>query len=409
MTPSSSGANGSVSVDSSTATRRNSKRPKYSRFTQQELPACKPILTPQWVIATFIIVSLVFIPLGVITLFASQDVVQIVDHYDTECIPPTNRTNKVGFIQSGAIKTCTRKLKVPKKMNHPIYVYYQLDNFYQNHRRYVKSRSDQQLKNPKSHDAVTDCDPEAKTPDGKIIVPCGLIAWSLFNDTYSFTVNKTKLNVNKKDISWKSDRESKFGKNVFPENFQNGTFIGGASLDADIPLNEQEDLIVWMRTAALPTFRKLYGKIEVDLQQNDTIQVTLENNYNTYSFDGKKKLVLSTTTWLGGKNDFLGIAYLTVGGICFFLALCFSLAYFLKPSKSVWNWLKIDNEAALAIKLVEVQCRIGFARDPCQNLLSPLKSDHRPMASMQALGRQNQDGFPPFLRLPKGFIGKLYE
>lgn len=96
-------------------------------------------------------------------------------------------------------------------------------------------------------------------------------------------------------------------------------------------LSEQEDLIVWMRTAALPTFRKLYGKIEVDLEPNDVISVTLQNNYNTYSFNGKKKLVLSTTSWLGGKNDFLGIAYLTVGGLCFFLALVFTLVYLVKP------------------------------------------------------------------------------
>jgi hypothetical protein len=31
------------------AGRRNTRMPKYSKFTQQELPACKPILTPKWV------------------------------------------------------------------------------------------------------------------------------------------------------------------------------------------------------------------------------------------------------------------------------------------------------------------------------------------------------------------------
>ena len=86
-----------------------------------------------------------------------------------------------------------------------------------------------------------------------------------------------------------------------------------------------------MRPAALPTFRKLYGRIEVDLEANEKIEVVIENNYNTYSFGGKKKLVLSTTSWIGGKNDFLGVAYLTVGGLCLFMAIGFILLYVVRP------------------------------------------------------------------------------
>lgn len=86
-----------------------------------------------------------------------------------------------------------------------------------------------------------------------------------------------------------------------------------------------------MRPAAIPTFRKLYGKIEVDLEGNDRITVLIENNYNPYGFGGKKKLVLSIVSWMGGKNDFLGIAYLTIGGLCLFLAISFILIYVLKP------------------------------------------------------------------------------
>lgn len=86
-----------------------------------------------------------------------------------------------------------------------------------------------------------------------------------------------------------------------------------------------------MRTAALPSFRKLYGKIETDLEADETITVVIQNNYNTYSFDGRKKLVLSTVSWIGGKNNFLGKMYLTVGGAGLFFAVTFSLLYVLKP------------------------------------------------------------------------------
>lgn len=42
----------------------------------------------------------------------------------------------------------------------PVYVYYQLNNFYQNHRRYVKSRDSSQLNgNYVPVDKLGDCDP----------------------------------------------------------------------------------------------------------------------------------------------------------------------------------------------------------------------------------------------------------
>lgn len=315
----------------SSAPKRNSKKPKYSRFTQQELPACKPVLTPAWIIMAFALIALVFIPIGLASLSASNQVVEIVDRYDVDCIPEQLQNDQLAYIQNSETnKTCIRNLIVPKKMNGPVYIYYQLDNFYQNHRRYVKSRSDKQLRS-KTYEHVTDsCKPEDEA-NGSAIVPCGLIAWSLFNDTYKFSLDSKVLEVNKKNIAWKSDRDQKFGSAVYPKNFQSGELIGGAKLNASIPLSEQEDLIVWMRTAALPTFRKLYGKIEVDLKLNDNITVVIQNNYNTYTFGGKKKLVLSTTTWIGGKNDFLGVAYVTVGGICLFLAICFMVLYVFKP------------------------------------------------------------------------------
>jgi len=103
-----------------------------------------------------------------------------------------------------------------------------------------------------------------------------------------------------------------------------------------------------MRTAALPTFRKLYGRIETDIMENDQLTVVIQNNYNTYSFGGSKALVLSTTSWIGGKNNFIGVAYLTVGGFCLFLALLFVVLYMIKPR---YNVLFLSDAEAFSIIL----------------------------------------------------------
>ncbi|XP_043689987.1 putative ALA-interacting subunit 2 [Telopea speciosissima] len=307
------------------------RNPVFYQFTQQSLPACKPVLTPLWVISVFLLMGVIFIPVGLVVLHASQSVVEIVERYDTKCIPEKFRSDKVAYIQDDSIpKNCTIVLRVRQRMEAPIYVYYELDNYYQNHRRYVKSRSDRQLLHGLKYNDTSSCKP-MDSNNGLPIVPCGLIAWSLFNDTYTFTHGKVELNLNRKNISWKSDRDHKFGKHIYPFNFQNGTLIGGGKLDPSVPLSDQEDLIVWMRTAALPSFRKLYGRIEEDLDGDELVVVKLLNNYNTYSFGGKKKLVLSTSGWLGGKNDFLGIAYIVVGSSSIFVSLVFLLLHVKNP------------------------------------------------------------------------------
>jgi hypothetical protein len=83
-----------------------------------------------------------------------------------------------------------------------------------------------------------------------------------------------------------------------------------------------EHFIVWMRTAGLPTFRKLYGVINQDLEPG-TYYLNIYNNYDVSSFDGTKTFVISTTNSLGGQNYFLSIAYIVVGVICIVLSIFF--------------------------------------------------------------------------------------
>lgn len=80
-------------------------------------------------------------------------------------------------------------LKIDKKMKAPVFLYYKLTNFFQNHRRYVKSRSDEQLRGTSinTYEGLQECTPmiskgDQSDPDD-LYYPCGLIAYSLFNDT----------------------------------------------------------------------------------------------------------------------------------------------------------------------------------------------------------------------------------
>ena len=81
-----------------------------------------------------------------------------------------------------------------------------------------------------------------------------------------------------------------------------------------------------MRTAGLPNFRKLWGKIEKDLPKGD-YTLKINNNYPVKSFDGSKYFVLSTTNVFGGTNYFLAICYIVVGALCISFGIVFFIAY----------------------------------------------------------------------------------
>ncbi|KAJ1549863.1 hypothetical protein HK096_010012, partial [Nowakowskiella sp. JEL0078] len=368
-------------------------------FKQQRLKAWQPILTPKTVLPAFFIIGLIFVPIGVGLYIASERVQQVIFDY-SKCnsdagesfAAPTDTS--LGIYQwkfAKATNMCTVQFDIPKTFPSPVFLYYRLTNFYQNHRRYVKSFDPDQLTGKVRNvtDLVTTCDPIRTPPvqsfnisDGSIVTtvtgaqyyPCGLIANSLFSD---FIGGASPLDDNsiirciantsampdgmsacgpdgvnlylftQVGIAWPADSQ-KFMKTkwsdtpslvtenlvpppewvkIFPQ-WKNG--FNATNLP---DLQKWERFQVWMRTAGMPNFRKLYGKNNGQPLIGGRYEVDIIFNFDVSRFSGTKSIVLSTVSFLGGKNPFLGIAYVVVGILCWILGIVFLVRQMIKPRK----------------------------------------------------------------------------
>ena len=285
---------------------------KDSRFKQQRLPAWRPVPTIMSIVIVFSVFGIIFIILGIVLLVYSSKVNSVELNY-TDCTA------------DGSV--CHKTIEIDKDIDKPVFVYYQLDGFFQNSRRYVKSKNIDQLRGKK--DSTDDCEPaeknkdmgfssDVKALDGSDLdsnsnaIPCGLMAKTFFNDNYTFAINNNTIIVDDSDIAFDKD------KDLFKTN---------------IDLSKQwhnltdQHFIVWMRPSGLPNPRKLWGKIDRDLKKGESIDVDITSNYNVSAYDGKKKIILSNATVFGGKNKFLGISYIIVGCLSLLCAVIFPIGY----------------------------------------------------------------------------------
>jgi hypothetical protein len=367
-----------------------SRRPPNTAFRQQRLKAWQPILTPKTVLPLFFVVGIIFAPIGGLLLYASSLVQELSIDYtkcttdapNTDAVFDSSRASTLEDIPSSDVSAtfktsmksvpqwgkahenytwpsgqvqntsvCILSFEIPNDIQPPILFYYRLTNFYQNHRRYVKSVDIEQLKGTArtvSEIDAGDCGP-LDSVNGKPYYPCGLIANSMFNDTFT-NLNATNpsqnenspsvYNMTSNGISWAHEGDL-YGKTKYkpsevvpPPNWQEQYKDGSYESLSELPdLHTWEEFQVWMRTAGLPTFSKLALRNDNDVLRAGTYRLKIYDRFPVMAYSGTKSILISTRTVMGGKNPFLGIAYLVVGGLCILLGAVFLATHLIRPRK----------------------------------------------------------------------------
>ncbi|KAI1170451.1 CDC50 family protein [Nemania sp. FL0916] len=387
--------------------KKTSRRPANTAFRQQRLKAWQPILTPKNVIWIFFVLGVLAAIIGGLLIYASRMVLSIeldytdcqtkaeleskpmpsdlvTTHWRSASSSPSTpamwmRKENVNFTfgthEVTGLRNCTLQFHIAQDMTAPVRAYYRLDNFYQNHRRYVNSfNPDQLLAKSVSTSTLenSNCAPLAiETLPGedqpRQIYPCGLIANSLFNDTIGQPVHQGVGSVNgsniyqwsEKGIAWASDMDLykpldlntvDYDLIIPPPNWRDQYPERKYSADHPPPnLKENEHFISWMRTAALPSFFKPWAFGNETLVAGD-YEVDIVDIFNMTEYKGRKSLVITTTGPLGGRNDLPGILWLALSGFFIVMSLLFVIGNFLRPRKlgdhTLLSWNKVPPSAA---------------------------------------------------------------
>jgi hypothetical protein len=284
---------------------------KKSKFRQQKLLGWRPVPTLSCVTIIFVSFAVFFILVGILILVFTSQVKEVIARYD-RVRTYENETDPYCRNDKEVPDLCS--FSVPEKMKKPIMIYYQVDGFSQNHRAYMESKSDKQLKGEtvSPEELKKQCE-YGYLNDNEGAIPCGLMVKTYPDDKFKeWKIDGNEdISLKVEGIAYETDKEKykKLGQDISP-----------------FSINVTEErFMIWMRPSPFKNPRKLWGIID----KNDivsTVSFSVETG-DHYLYENKRYLILSTRNVFGGKSSFLGLIYIIFGIICLATSIVFINLY----------------------------------------------------------------------------------
>ncbi|KAH0785098.1 cell cycle control protein [Histomonas meleagridis] len=278
------------------------------KFEEQTLPSWRPILTPKRAVILFFVLGVILFIIGIIYYLEHKKIHYVDVRYDDIC-PVTKLI-------------CTVPINIDSDMKGDLHLQYKLTKFHQNHRRFSYSKVSSQLAGDYvSYQDMESCAPyrsiNGSTNESDFILPCGMYALSVFNDTFVFTNDST---------FFKEDIITLQAEKLLFKPLSEGYVTGLKWLEDNqlFPGNQTDPhFIVWMRTSSFSNVVKDYGICKDCELKEGKYEIQIQSNYPTESFGGEKHIIITESSVLQQSVLFLPLVFMVSGAFLVFLAAFF--------------------------------------------------------------------------------------
>lgn len=327
------------------------------------------------------ILGFLLLPLGILIFSLSERITELkLDYTDCRIGKPVHDSiTSYRYSYDSSKQNCTIEFQLKTEIMGPLYLYYQLDNYHQNYRKYVSSISYPQLEgNASTIKQLWACNPLIND-SSKIYYPCGSIAANMFLDSIDLSIyNASRSSVaysfDQDDIALPSDKKRYdtpgylSGETIIPQSWRSKFQVKDTETSDRVLLkqiSQDPHFHVWMRVSPFPNFRKLYGigKSNESLSPG-SYRISVKDWSDIGKYQARKSIVITNLSFLGSKNNTLSFAYIIMGLIFILTAIFFLVIQTIYPREiGDYNYLSWNQEKKEADKATQLLYKIFSTAD----------------------------------------------